>query len=162
MDELFTVGTQLYYPVHGVAELASIGERDGVTFYVLSFVATGLKITVSAENVVAVGVRVLVSDEDIADVYEILQSKDGGSDSQTWNRRQREYMDKIKTGSPFEIAEVLRDLCLLRENKTLSSGERSILDKAQKLLVKEISCAQDKAEADIKDHIEGFYRSKAA
>ena len=45
------------------------------------------------------------------------------SDNQTWNHRYREYMDKIKTGSAYEIAEVLRDLYLLRKHKDLSFGE---------------------------------------
>ena len=31
-------------------------------------------------------------------------------DNQTWNRRYREYMDKIKTGSLYDVAEVFRDL----------------------------------------------------
>ena len=62
-------------------------------------------------------------------------------------------MDKIKTGSVFEVAVVLRDLFLLKEDKELSYGERKMLDTAKNLLVKELSLAkqmdQDKVERQI-------------
>jgi len=77
--------------------------------------------------------------------------------TQTWNRRYREYMDKIKTGSAFEVAEVLRDLYLLRSDKDLSYGERKMLDTAMNLLVKEISLAQKKDEAAVVEQIEQLF-----
>ena len=75
-------------------------------------------------------------------------------DSTTWNRRYREYMEKIKTGSVFEIAEVLRDLYLLKGDKDLSFGERKMLDTARALLIKELSlakeCTEDEIESDLR------------
>jgi CarD family transcriptional regulator len=165
-DGIYTVGNKLYYPVHGVAELTATESRTiggmECAIYVLTIVETGLKIMVPTTNAESVGIRALVSNEEIDDVYEILQSKDGGTDTQTWNRRHREYMDKIKTGSAFEIAEVLRDLCLLRDKKTLSFGERRMLETARNLLVKEISCAQDKTQNAVEEEIESFFRAQAA
>ena len=70
-------------------------------------------------------------------------------DNQTWNRRYREYMEKINTGSIYGIAEVLRDLHLLKEEKELSFGERKIMDTAKNLLVKELAIARDVKETDI-------------
>ncbi len=61
------------------------------------------------------------------------RKKDIIIDTTTWNRRYREYMEKIKTGSVFEIAEVMRDLYVLKKTKTLSFGERKMLDTAQGL-----------------------------
>ena len=165
-DGIYTVGAKLYYPVHGVAELTAVESRDiggsEIAIYVLTIVDSGLKIMVPTANAGAVGIRVLLSDEEIADVYEILQCKEGGTDTQTWNRRHREYMDKIKTGSAFEIAEVMRDLCLLRDKKTLSFGERRMLETARNLLVKEIASAQDKTENSVDEQIESFFRASAA
>ncbi len=65
---------------------------------------------------------------------------------QTWNRRYRQYTEKIKTGSVFEIAEVLRILFRLKRVKELSFGEKKILDTAQNLLIKEISVAKQQKE----------------
>ena len=75
-------------------------------------------------------------------MYSILRKRDVPVDNQTWNRRYREYMEKIKTGSVFEVAEVYRDLLMLKLEKELSFGERKMLDTARNLLVKEISLAQ--------------------
>jgi CarD family transcriptional regulator len=66
-------------------------------------------------------------------------------------------MDKIKTGSVFELAEVLRDLFILREDKELSFGERKMLDTARGLLVKEISIAQDLDESQVEKDIHGIF-----
>ena len=162
----FQVGDKIYYPVHGVAELTAVESKDigghSISIYVLTIVASGLKIMVPTNNADAVGLRELLSGDEIEEVYEILQSKEGGTDTQTWNRRHREYMDKIKTGSAFEIAEVLRDLALLRDKKSLSFGERRMLETARGLLVKEIACAQEKKEMDVEYEIEGFFQANAA
>ena len=99
-------------------------------------------VKVPITKVEKVGLRGLVEAEDIETVYEILQTREL-VDQTTWNRRQREYTEKIRTGSIFEVAEVMRDLCLLRTGKDLSFGERKMLDKAQGLLVKELSLATE-------------------
>jgi len=80
-------------------------------------------------------------------------------DNQTWNRRYREYMDKIKTGSVFEVAEVYRDLLMLKEEKGLSFGERKMLDTARGLLVKEISLAKKVAEKQVENDLERIFSS---
>jgi CarD family transcriptional regulator len=100
-----------------------------------------------------VGLRAIISDDEVTKVIDILKERDVKVTAQTWNRRYRDYMDKIKTGSVFEVAEVLRDLFLLKEDKELSYGERKMLDTAKNLLVKELSLAkqmdQDKVERQI-------------
>ncbi|HEY4769100.1 MAG TPA: CarD family transcriptional regulator, partial [Myxococcales bacterium] len=78
-------------------------------------------------------------------------------DSATWNRRYREYMEKIKTGSVFEIAEVLRDLYLLKFDKDLSFGERKMLDTARNLLIKELSLAKGVNEDDIEGDLKSIF-----
>ncbi len=83
------------------------------------------------------------------EVYAILKEKDISVDSTTWNRRYREYMEKIKTGSVFEIAEVLRDLYLLKGDKDLSFGERKMLDTARSLLIKELGIDPHCSRSDI-------------
>ena len=66
-------------------------------------------------------------------------------------------MDKIKTGSLYEVAEVFRDLCLLKQTKDLSFGERKLLDTAQGLLVKELSIAKGAEEKSVISEIESFF-----
>jgi CarD family transcriptional regulator len=68
-------------------------------------------------------------------------------------------MEKIKTGSVYELAEVLRDLFILREDKELSFGERKMMDTARSLLVKEISIAKELDENQVEEDIQGIFGS---
>ena len=83
--------------------------------------------------------------------------KDNPLDNQTWNRRYREYMDKIKTGSLYDVAEVYRDLSILKFTKDLSFGERKLFDTATVLLVKELSTAKNTDEETILLEIQSFF-----
>jgi CarD family transcriptional regulator len=86
---------------------------------------------------------------EIPRVFQILKERRISLDTPTWNRRYREYMDKINTGSIFSIAEVLRDLQVLKMEKDLSFGERKILDTAENLLVRELAVARNVEESDV-------------
>jgi CarD family transcriptional regulator len=166
MQPRFHVGDKAYYPVHGIAEVVALEKRQIGTqttaVYILRVADSGLKIIVPTTNAEAVGLREIMTTADVGEVFSILRSAGVSSDNQTWNRRQREYMDKIKTGSAFEIAEVLRDLYLLRRSKDLSFGERRMMDTARGLLVREIAIARRKSESDIEAEIESIFQDKAA
>lgn len=159
----FKVGDMAVYPAHGVGEVKSIESREILgskqTFYVLQILDSGMKIMVPTGNVNAVGLREIISEGEVDDVYTILRERGIKIDTQTWNRRYREYMDKIKTGSVYEIAEVVRDLSILRFDKELSFGERKMLDTAKSLLMKELSICTDKDEDDIEDEINEIFKS---
>lgn len=66
-------------------------------------------------------------------------------------------MLKVKTGSLTEIADVLRQLLLLRENKKLSFGEKKMVDQCKELIIKEISITTGDNETDISGKIENFF-----
>src|SRR5262249_13680046 len=149
---------KVVYPGHGVAEIEGIDTREvsgaRQAFYILRVLETGLKVMVPTNNVNAVGLRGIMSRSEAEEVYHILRSKEVAVEPQTWNRRHREYMGKIKTGSVFEVAEVLRDLAHLRVDKDLSFGERKVLDTARSLLVRELALAKRRNERDIAQEID--------
>jgi CarD family transcriptional regulator len=159
----FKVGDKAVYPAHGVGEVKSIESKEIMgakqTFYVLQILDSGMKIMVPTGNVNAVGLREVISDSEVDDVYEILKQRDVHIDNQTWNRRYREYMDKIKTGSVYEIAEVLRDLSILKFKKELSFGERKMLDTAKSLLVKELAICEGREEEEIEEEISEIFKA---
>ena len=159
----FKVGDMAVYPAHGVGEVKSIETREILgskqAFYVLQILDSGMKIMVPTSNVSAVGLREIISESEVDDVYTILKERDVKIDNQTWNRRYREYMDKIKTGSVYEIAEVLRDLSLLKFQKELSFGGRKMLDTAKNLLVKELAICEERDEEEIDEEIGEIFKS---
>jgi CarD family transcriptional regulator len=166
MQPAFDVGDRAYYPVHGVAQVVGLEQRDiggsRANVYILEILESGLKIMVPAANTGTVGLREIISRDEVEEVYDILRAQEINRDTQTWNRRYREYMDKIKTGSAFEIAEVLRDLSVLRNSKDLSFGERRMLDTARGLLVKEMAIAAESTEAEIEQEIDKIFMPAAA
>ena len=155
---MFKVGDKAFYPAHGVGVIEGVEQKEisgrRMSFYILRIFETDIKIMVPTKNVDKVGLRPLIVKNDIPKVFEILKKKNVKGDHQTWNRRYREYMEKIKTGSIFEVAQVLRDLVVLKKKKDLSFGERKVLDTARSLLVKEISLASKKKEKAIEKEID--------
>lgn len=149
----FAIDDKVVYPAHGVGVIESIQERKvaGTTqkFYMIQIMESGMKIMVSIAQVETVGLRKIVNEKTVDEVYDILRDKKVAIDTQTWNRRYREYTQKIKTGSVFEIAKVIRDLSVLKADKELSYGERQMLEKARGLLVKEISIAKSRPEETV-------------
>ena len=151
---MFKPGDKAVYPGHGVGEVVGIAHEEVAgqrqSFYVLKMLEkNGGRFLIPINKIGQVGLREIISEDDVKQVYAILKEKDISVDSTTWNRRYREYMEKIKTGSVFEIAEVLRDLYLLKGDKDLSFGERKMLDTARSLLIKELAFAKGVTENDI-------------
>jgi CarD family transcriptional regulator len=158
----FDVGDLAVYPAHGVGKIQAIESRvvngEKHDFYIMKVLENNMLIMIPTRNVESVGLRDIIDETEIPKVYEVMQNKKASpSDNQTWNRRYREYMDKIKTGSLYDVAEVFRDLSLLKLTKDLSFGERKLYDTAQVLLVKELSTAKNISEEKVLSEIETFF-----
>ncbi len=142
----FKTGDKIVYPGHGVGEIEGVRVTnlggDVHHIYNIKILESGMKVMVPVSQAQSVGLRKIIDKKAIDEVYEILRDRDFKIDTQTWNRRFREYSQKIKTGSVFEIAIVLRDLSVLSADKELSFGEKKMLDMAESLLVSEIAIAK--------------------
>lgn len=166
-EKKFHVGDLAVYPAHGVGRIEAIETKvvngEEHDFYIMKIIENSMVIMIPTWNVTSVGLRDVIRKRDIPKIYNVMKSKpDQPMDNQTWNRRYREYMEKIKTGSLYEVAEVFRDLSLIKLTKDLSFGERKLFDTAQNLLVKELSTAKDKTEKFIVKEIESIFASDEA
>jgi CarD family transcriptional regulator len=157
------VGQLAVYPGHGVVRIEELRKQEIAgqrhQFLVLRVVEDASRILVPREKAEDVGLRRVMGRKDALRIWEILRSEPtrrrrGGI---TWSRQFRDYRDKLRNGSVFEIAEVLRDLLQLQHEKELSFGERRVLDSARSLLVHELAAAQrtgaDRIEAELKASI---------
>ena len=154
----FSIGDKAVYPAQGVAEVIGIDNKEinncVMSFYVLKVLDSEMQILVPKDKADQVGLRYVATNEEIEEVLEILGEQDVHIDKQTWNRRYRGFMEKIKTGSLFEVAEVFRDLYRLKSTKPLSFGERRMLDTAKTLIVKEMSVVREISEAQVEEQLE--------
>ncbi len=150
---MFQIGQLAVYPAHGVGVIESVQERavsgNQEQFYIMRLLDSDMIIMIPISNARNIGLRDIIDLQAVSQIYEILRDRPSRLNNQTWNRRYRDYMDKIKTGSPFRVAEVLRDLTLLKTEKDLSFGERKMLDTAKNLLVKELSLVNNIKEDEI-------------
>jgi len=158
---VFSAGDMAVYPAHGVGcikaiETQTVGGVDQ-SFYVMKIIDNDMTIMIPTGNSENVGLRAIISKKEVVKVIDILKERDFEVSSQTWNRRYRDYMEKIKTGSAYEVAVVLRDLLILRTDKDLSYGERKMMDTAKNLLVKELSLAQEIEEEKVEKQLDKLF-----
>jgi len=156
---MFKIGDYAVCPGHGVGQIHNIEERDlgseKRSFYIIKLISNGMTVMVPTDN--EAGIRGLVTDGEINEVYGLLKDHDVVIDNSTWNRRYREYMIKIKTGSLCEIAFVLRELFLLKEKKNLSFGEKKMLESCKNLLIQEIALSSNKDKPQINKSIDSCF-----
>lgn len=157
---MFEIGEVAVYPGHGVGKIESIEEKEfsgtRQAFYIMKILDTNMKIMVPVDGAKNAGLRCVIDSNDVTRVFEILKDRNITHDNSPWNRRYKEYMERIKSGSIFEVAMVLRELYSLKSWKELSFGEKKMFEMASGLLKKELSVALDKEEPEIEEQIEGI------
>jgi CarD family transcriptional regulator len=161
MQTTFKIGDKAVYPAHGVGEVTAIENREisgqEQRFYVLRMLANGMEVMIPTANLRQAGLREIISKQNVGKVFRILRKKELSVDVATWNRRQREYLQKIQTGSAFEVAEVLRDLYLHKNRRNLSFCELKLLDTVRRLLINELAIAKDCDEVAVDDELKRIF-----
>jgi len=152
----FAIGDKAVYPAHGVGLIKAIETKQiagaSQDFYVVQIITSGATLMVPTNAALRIGLRKLSDNMELENVYSILRTPRRVS-QRAWNRRFREFNDKLRTGSLNDVAEVLRDLTSLRSDKALSFGEKNMMEKALGMVVSEISAASARAEAEVFDEV---------
>jgi len=158
---MFKIGDRIAYPVHGAGVIEAIEERNILgedrRYYVMRMPLNDMKVMIPLENVDEIGVRPIISFEELSRVFAVL-SADVTKMPQNWNRRYRANMDRIKSGDIYEVAEVVRNLVLRDREKSLSTGERKILNNARQILLSEIILAGNLPENEATDMIDNVIK----
>jgi CarD family transcriptional regulator len=156
----FKIGDLAIYPMQGVGEIKGIEKRslgaDDQSFYVLQLRGTGTTLMVPTETAGNV-LRAVIKRGDVEKVFSILSSKEGPPSTGNWNRRHRHYMEKMKTGSLFDVAEVYRDLSRRKTARGLSYGEKRMLITARTLVVSELAIAQRTQEDRVAEKLDAMF-----
>lgn len=143
---MFTIGDKVAYPMHGAGVIEGIEEQTILgtlrRYYVLRLSHSDMKVMVPVETSGKIGVRYIVKNSDLDDVVNVLHSESTPM-SDNWNKRNRDNMEKLKTGDLKEIAEVVRNLLRADHRKKLSTGEKKMLNNAKQLLLSEVVLVKD-------------------
>lgn len=152
MPALFPVGKKVVYPTHGVARVEAIEEKvvsgERQDFYVLRMLGNGMTVLVPTRKAQQVRLREVIRRTEVPKVMAILRRNDLEI-CPNWNRRYKDHQERIKSGSLYEVALVLRKLVLLQKDRCLSFGEKKMLETVRQLLVSEISHAAGMDEGEV-------------
>jgi CarD family transcriptional regulator len=138
---LFQVGDKIMYPMHGAGVIEAIEEKEilGVkqNYYVLKITTGSMQVMIPVEKAEELGIRAVV---DACELDDILRNaaKTNPDPSTQWNHRHRVFLDKIKTGNIHDGVEVICELASRSLTKTLSRGEKAVLDQARQIFISEM------------------------
>ncbi|MCX7823043.1 MAG: CarD family transcriptional regulator [Syntrophobacterales bacterium] len=154
---MFRKGDLVVYPAHGIGRIDDVqvelvGGKEK-RFLVVRIIENDMKIMLPLGNTSNIGIRPLINKEEIHQVFDVLKKREISVVASTWNRRYKEYMDKIRSGSIYDLAEVFRNLYLIQLEKNLSFGEKKMFDMAKSLMVKEIALVAGISESEVEEMV---------
>ncbi len=153
---MFNVGDKIVYPMHGAGTIDSIEEKnilgENQAYYVIKMPGE-VKVMVPTAKAEQIGVRNVIGKEEAEKVISIL-GEDETQMSQNWNKRYRDNMEKMKSGSIYEVADVVRNLSFKQKEKGLSTGEKKMLNNAKQILVSELVLAEHASQDEVEELIE--------
>jgi CarD family transcriptional regulator len=153
---VFSIEQLVVYPAQGVGKVERIESQEiggsKAEFYIVRILINNVTLMVPVKNADNVGLRSLTSNVQAGKVLDYLNDRSDftGYTGQNWNRRYREYSEKLKSGNLLDVAYVLKELLLIGRDKDLSFGERRLLEQAMNLLTLELSFALGKSQEDLR------------
>jgi CarD family transcriptional regulator, regulator of rRNA transcription len=164
---LFQKGDTVVHPEHGAAVIQELREKEFLgekrTYLVLRVAYGDLTLLIPVDSTEQVGLRQVVSKNEVKKVLKVL-TEDESSMAANWSRRFKNNMEKLHSGDPYQVAEVLRNLSIREREKGLSAGEKRMVTKARQILISELSYStgetEEEAEAMIDKVIEDAHGSK--
>ena len=139
---MFNIGDKVVYPMHGAGLIETIEEKQilGETrsYYIIRIKHGNMQVMVPVKGAEEIGLRPVVQACQLDPVYGVLSAASTPMD-ENWNRRNRENMEKLKTGDLCQVAEVIRNLVRVDRGKKLSTGEKKLLSSAKHILSSEMT-----------------------
>ena len=162
-EHTFKIGDTAVYPAQGVARITGIESKEisgnKEVFYILKLLDSERQIMVPMKKAGKIGMRAVVRQDQTEKIFSLLKELPPSTNRQNWNRRYRGYIEKMKSGSAYDVAEVLRDLYMMKTKKGLSFGEKRLMETAKGLLVKELAIAGSQTEEQVEERIQAILKS---
>jgi CarD family transcriptional regulator len=156
---VFRKGDTVVHPEHGAAVIEELRDREFLgekrKYLVLRVAYGDLTLMVPVDSTEEVGLRQVVSKNEVKKVLKVLTENES-SMAANWSRRFKNNMEKLHSGDPYQVAEVLRNLAIRDREKGLSAGEKRMITKARQILISELSFATEKSEDEAEALIDGI------
>jgi len=142
---MYKQGDKLAYHMHGVGIIEAIEKKEvlgqKLEFYIMTIINNGMKVMIPVKNADQVGLRPIISKNEVKKVLTIISQGETEREDD-WKLRYQNNIDKIKSGSIYEVSKVARDLYRRGREKELSIMERKLYENAYNLLIHEIALAK--------------------
>ncbi len=165
---MFSLDEFVFYPGYGVCIVESISAQkigsSELSFYNIRVMENNAKIMVPVKNTLEVGLRLLIKEDEIQKVFDVLEEKcvkRPFARKESWNKRFNGYNLKLCSSCLFEVAEVLRDLYILKREKELSFAEKKMFEKAKHLIIKELSTVMNRPETFVEEKIKKIFTGQS-
>lgn len=157
---MFKIGDKIVYPMHGAGIIDSVETKEFLgeekEYFILKMPIGNMDISIPKVNINKMNIRDVISKKEGEEILAILEENPKELNS-NWNLRYRENQEILKTGDIFKIANMVRDLVALDEDKGLSTTEKKFLNRARRIMASELvmsgSLEKDQAEKMIDESI---------
>ena len=153
---MFNVGDKIVYPMHGAGTIDAIEEKDILgekqNYYIIKMPGE-VKVMVPISKASDIGVRSVIDKAEAGKVLEVLEANETEM-SNNWNKRYKENIEKMKSVSIYEVADVVRNLSYKQKENVLSTGEKKMLNNAKQILVSELVLAEHASENEVENLVE--------
>lgn len=155
---MFNIGDKIVYPMHGAGVIESIEEKEVLgqkkKYYIMRIPIDNMKVMIPMDSINDFGVRNIIGYDEFENIINIFRQS-GEIRTDSWSKRYRYNMDRIKRGDIYEVAEVVKDLMVKEYKKGLSPGEKKILENAEQILYSELILATGMSLDEIRNAVKG-------
>ena len=153
----FSVGDKVMHPKVGAGQITGVEHRELVQgfehYYVIKLLSQNSTLYTPISKMNDLGVRLVMSHNKFRRVVDTLRSTPSLL-SKNFKKRQGRVREKIDTGLPIKLAEVVRDLTYLKEHRRLTKVDQDLLSKGRELLATEMALATDTDMVEIHETID--------
>ena len=153
----FHIGDKVIYPNHGLGVIERIEDRTilgkTIGFYSLHMATSDTTVLVPVDNVGDVGLRRAIGDHEVKKLFTLLGN--GKIENHlNWKGRFKDNSDKMRTGSIYDVVDVLKSLNHLSQSKNLSFREKRMLDRSRFLVVSEMAEVMKESDEAVEERVE--------
>ncbi|WP_315074728.1 CarD family transcriptional regulator [uncultured Clostridium sp.] len=140
---MFSIGEKVIYPMQGIGIIERIEDKifsgKSKEYIIVKILSNNLEIMIPTDKISNSNLRKISDNSTLENVlFNLTNENDKLKDIST-KERYKINMDKVKTGSLKDSAEVVYDLILMNKEKTLNTSEKQLYNTAHKFLVEEVS-----------------------
>ncbi|MDI6617240.1 MAG: CarD family transcriptional regulator [Clostridiales bacterium] len=138
---MFNIGDKIVYPMHGAGIIVSIEEKEVLKekkkYYIMKIPIDDMKVMIPIDSMDDFRIRNIISYNEYMEIIRYLK-RGKNYINESWSKRYRTNMERIKRGDTLSLADVIRELYLRENKKGLSPAEKKILEKTEQIFYSEL------------------------